>query len=463
MAINKAGLELIKHFEGLRLEAYLDPVDIWTIGWGHTGGDVYEGLRITVDQAEKLLKDDLKKHENFVDAKVTATLTENQRAALVSFAFNVGNGNFGSSTLLRKLNANDVAGAADELLRWVYGTTPDGERVRLPGLERRRKAERELFLSQPVELESIRMEVSPSAEPEVVVSEVQFNGGPIPMSLLGGHKDLVLSVQDALTGLGYLDPPSDGKFGDVTRWALDEFCRMNGLSTSDGFTAEIAAALRAPRRKLPEVARTGGWFDRVVDYMQAQRYFICRHSDCQNIVYVEGMDADGKSNDDKPNVFNDLRIVFSVDPHGVPQLTTWEGTTEPGTFWTVNPMNPGGAARIAFNQYKAWRVGTHLPGKPSASHEALVQVEPVTVHRDLNKDYQRIDDRLDVGLFGINQHWGYNAPKDDLGQTSAGCLVGRTKDGHREFMALVKTDARYKANPGYKFVTTVLPGDKVLA
>ena len=100
-------------------------------------------------------------------------------------------------------------------------------------------------------------------------------------------------------------------------------------------------------------------------------------------------------------------------------------------------MNPKGAARIAFNQYKAWSVGTHRASSPQG-HEALVQTAPVAVYRDLNKDFKRPGDRVDTGLFGINQHWGYDAPMGDLGTTSAGCLVGRTKNGHRQFMALVK-------------------------
>ena len=69
-----------------------------------------------------------------------------------------------------------------------------------------------------------------------------------------------------------------------------------------------------------------------------------------------------------------------------------------------------------------------MKGKASA-HEALVQVAEVTVHRDLNKDFKRTNDKTDTGLFGINQHWGYDAPKDDLGNTSAGCLVGPDKEG----------------------------------
>ena len=124
-------------------------------------------------------------------------------------------------------------------------------------------------------------------------------------------------------------------------------------------------------------------------------------------------------------------------------------------------MNPLGAARIAFGQYKSWIVGVHHAGQRGA-HEALIQVAPIDVYRDLNKDFKR-EGRVYTGLFGVNQHWGYDAPKNDLGNTSAGCLVGRTKPGHREFMALIKTDPRYSANHSYKFMTAVMAGSDVLA
>lgn len=271
----------------------------------------------------------------------------------------------------------------------------------------------------------------------------------------------MIEAQQALTRMGYLDPPADGQFGPVSFWALNELCVANEVTTSDGFTPEIARTLVNPRVTLPEIKRTGGWFDKVVSHMNTKGYWMCRHPRCPNIIYLEGANTDGTLNDDRRNVFNDIRVVCFIDPTGTPTLRSWDGTTEPGTFWTMNPMSPGGAARIAFNQYKSWIVGTHRAGTSSA-HEALVQVEPVSVHRDLNKDFKRTNDRVDTGLFGINQHWGYDAPKDDLGQTSAGCLVGRTKSGHRDFMALLKSDPRYDVNKSYRFVSAILPADEVL-
>jgi hypothetical protein len=65
-------------------------------------------------------------------------------------------------------------------------------------------------------------------------------------------------------------------------------------------------------------------------------------------------------------------------------------------------------------------------------------------------------------LFGLNQHGGFDAPADNIGKAGAGTLIGRTMDGHREFMAQIKSDPRYLASPDYHFMTTILPADKVL-
>jgi GH24 family phage-related lysozyme (muramidase) len=148
--INAAGLRLVKAFEGLSTTAYPDPGtggEPWTIGYGHTSaaGDpkVYPGLKISAADAEAILKRDLGVFERAVTKALTRTPTSDQYSALVSFTFNVGANNFRSSTLLKKHNAGDFAGAANEFLRWVYA----GGKV-LPGLERRRKAERALYLGQ---------------------------------------------------------------------------------------------------------------------------------------------------------------------------------------------------------------------------------------------------------------------------------------------------------------------------
>lgn len=141
--INRAGLDLIKRYEGLELEAYQDPVQIWTIGYGHTRG-VKPGDTISEAQAEVFLYEDLDGAERAVSsnlsAEVFSTISANHYSALVSFTYNVGAGSLRRSTLLKKINAGDFEAAANEFKRWNKA----GGKV-LNGLIARRAAEEELF------------------------------------------------------------------------------------------------------------------------------------------------------------------------------------------------------------------------------------------------------------------------------------------------------------------------------
>lgn len=81
---------------------------------------------------------------------------------------------------------------------------------------------------------------------------------------------------------------------------------------------------------------------------------------------------------------------------------------------------------------------------------------------DLNEDFERDGNVKCEGLFGVNQHWRCDMPKSAIGKASAGCLVGRTRAGHRQFMQLCNSDARYFISNRYRFVTPVLPASEVL-
>lgn len=139
---SEQGLALTQRFEGLRLDAYQDVAGVWTIGYGHTGPEVRAGQKITELEAESLLRQDVAGAVGCVNRSVTTPLAQNQFDALVDFCFNVGCRNFTQSTLLKKLNAGDSAGAAEQFLMWVHA---GGKRV--PGLVRRREAERTMFLA----------------------------------------------------------------------------------------------------------------------------------------------------------------------------------------------------------------------------------------------------------------------------------------------------------------------------
>ena len=142
MEISQKGIDLIKQFEGCRLTVYRCPAGVLTIGYGHTGADVKEGQTITQEQAEKFLRSDLVVHCNNVSGLVKVPLNQNQFDALVSFEYNIGYGNFKSSTLLRLLNQGDYKGAAEQFKRWRYANGKV-----LSGLITRRQKEKDLFIS----------------------------------------------------------------------------------------------------------------------------------------------------------------------------------------------------------------------------------------------------------------------------------------------------------------------------
>jgi lysozyme len=146
MKTSNKGIELIKHFEGLRLNAYRDSRGTWTIGYGHTGG-VKSGDVITEREADELLARDLETAEDAVNEQ-NLSLSQNQFDALVSFVFNVGTANFGRSTLLKKAkqNANDPT-IRYEFSRWTK-IKKNGIYVHNEGLKRRREKEAEMYFSK---------------------------------------------------------------------------------------------------------------------------------------------------------------------------------------------------------------------------------------------------------------------------------------------------------------------------
>lgn len=146
------GLGVIKHFESCILTAYRCPAGVWTIGWGHTGPEVKQGLVWTQQQADDTLRADLAQFERDVTSLVKVPITQRQFDALVAFAFNVGSDidvdllaeGLGDSTLLKHLNAGRIIEAANEFPKWNKS-----KGMVLRGLARRRHAERSLFLGAP--------------------------------------------------------------------------------------------------------------------------------------------------------------------------------------------------------------------------------------------------------------------------------------------------------------------------
>ena len=148
MQVSQKGIELVKRYEGFISKTYLCPAGYKTIGFGHRTDEM---TTITEPEAENLLRRDLNKFASKISYSLEQDkikVNQNQFDALCSFAFNLGYSALVFSTLWKKLKVGDFDGASAEFLKWVYITkTIDGEKVkiRLKGLETRRKAEQELF------------------------------------------------------------------------------------------------------------------------------------------------------------------------------------------------------------------------------------------------------------------------------------------------------------------------------
>ncbi len=280
-------------------------------------------------------------------------------------------------------------------------------------------------------------------------------------------------VQESLNTLGATPPLKvDGNLGPRSRAEIIKFQSAHGLA-ADGVAGPITRArmlqalnlqesdpsllppLSKPPDVQPPVEEGRPLLDRVIAGMEKLDYKIDKELGQINIAYSEGYDRDGKRNANTPGLFNDVRMVFDY-VNGEPRLLgSWTGSTQPGAYYTMKPLNPGGCANIFPGQYRAWKVGLHR-----GQYEALVQRGTIKLTRDKNKDFRREGDAVEVGDYeGVNQHHAANA--SEVGPHSAGCLVGARIDGHEDFMRIVKTDPRFKADRNYMFWTAILSQDQV--
>lgn len=154
--VSDDSVKLIKRFEGFKAKAYLDPVGVWTIGYGTTKG-VKKGMKVTRQQAEKMLAEHLDEEViPAIEKYVKVSLTQPMVDALSSFIYNVGVSNFRKSTLLKVLNRGNYKAAYAQFGRWVYARDRrTGKRIKLKGLIRRRKAEADLFYKGILEMDAV--------------------------------------------------------------------------------------------------------------------------------------------------------------------------------------------------------------------------------------------------------------------------------------------------------------------
>jgi GH24 family phage-related lysozyme (muramidase) len=191
---------LVKKFEGCRLKSYRCPANVLTIGFGHTSAagtpEVPEGLTITQQEAEEILRRDLRKYETGVEALVKVDLNQHQFDTLVDFAYNAGLGNLKTSTLLRKVNARDFDAVPSELMKWTKG----GGKT-LPGLVKRRQAEVEWWNAgddHVADVQEHRAEPDPILVRKMAGSK-QGNAAAITVGLgsLGAAKEIAAQAQEA--------------------------------------------------------------------------------------------------------------------------------------------------------------------------------------------------------------------------------------------------------------------------
>ncbi|SDB17499.1 peptidoglycan-binding domain-containing protein [Belnapia rosea] len=283
---------------------------------------------------------------------------------------------------------------------------------------------------------------------------------PLEAARLVRRPGLVAEMQARLVHHGLLDPPADGILDPVTQWALGAFCRAVCLPFNNALAPPVAAALLQQGPVLP-LQPDSSLAGRIAAALIRYNHWLCRHPDCVNIVYVEGMDEQGRVVPRRRDAFDDLRLLLRIASGGCPEIVgAWSATTASGRLAVETPAEPEGAPRLAAGQHRAWVVGRTAIGT-ELEQEALIQVLPVLVTRDANRDFRRDGDPPERGIFLIDQHGGHDAPRERVGGIGAGCLVGRSQAGHGSFMARLRDDPRWRVNAAHVFTTSILQAKEV--
>lgn len=206
MKTGPKGVDLIKQFEELRVDAYICPAGIPTIGYGHTGPEVKIGQSITEDQADALLAADLAKFEKGVNAMCPET-TQAQFDAMVCLAFNIGVSAFRKSSVARLHNAGDVLGAARAFGLWNKATAADGTKRELRGLTRRRAEEAAIYLSDDGKEEPQRTRAADVVtEAPLAVSKTMIGSGVAAASTVSSYLSDIDYLKEQLTELAVYLP-----------------------------------------------------------------------------------------------------------------------------------------------------------------------------------------------------------------------------------------------------------------
>lgn len=259
----------------------------------------------------------------------------------------------------------------------------------------------------------------------------------------------VKELQKHLINFGLVDPPVDGVLGRQTLKAVEIFATQFKIANEP---LTVLEKIKTQTQKT--IQPVNDFVKKTIQECFDRGFYLSRGVDAPNIVYIEGVNIDGVVNKNYINHWNDIRTHLIIEHNGKAYFKNiWEATVNSGQYYTNFPMNPGGAANIKIPlQAWAWKIGRHITS--SANQDALIQVRPVPVLRDKNKDGRSSGDKIeDWDVIGLNQHYGYG---DTVGRWSAGCLVVVGESAQDEFMDTNRTHRSYKIDPGYLFGTIVL-------
>jgi peptidoglycan hydrolase-like protein with peptidoglycan-binding domain len=258
------------------------------------------------------------------------------------------------------------------------------------------------------------------------------------------NKTQLIDIQTKLKKLSYYRDNIDGIFGKNTANAFAQWKRDNYLSEPQLIGVSSYKQLTNDANGVKVTADPLA--QKIVKICDERKYPLLRNGEI-NIVGLEGVNVDGTPNNDAPNHWNDAIGILSFVNGAPTLLCIYQGTTEPGHFYTVNPLNRNGAARLQLGHHKRlWVVGRHR------GYEALAQAGSVTLVRDKNRNHMRDDVVTVESGNGINLHGtSPNFIPNLVDRFSAGCVVIRRWREFQQFMKLVKQSKQYRENRAYRF------------
>lgn len=248
----------------------------------------------------------------------------------------------------------------------------------------------------------------------------------------------------------------DGEYGPLTKAGWEAFKKQHKQGNLDLIGAGSAKLLLEATKTVAKVNPSGLLADRIYQVCQARGYTLDQREGAVNLFGIEGMTVEGKKIPDVADGWNDVIGILTFKG-GQPIIQCiYQGTTEPGKYYTLNPLNKGGAARLQLGQQKGiWGFGLHR------GYEALVQLGPARLVRDKKRNYSRNQTETVEWGNGVNLHttkttgWR-GAAGAFVGQWSAGCVVVKDPKQFLSLIAQVKASLQYKENKRHKFDFTLL-------